>query len=132
MSHATVYINVEESISADSLSLELGSINYNLESASELDILKAKLVDDFNATIALGLKRVYAIITVHENIDVKGLDTIMQSLEEDLSVSISSNILLAILGTSRSKDHYDEMLVSFIESGSRALQLSMVTLPCDN
>lgn len=69
---------MEESISAAQLQSELGStINYNLETPSEFEILKAKLVDDFNATLALGLKRVYAVITIHENVDVKGLDLIM-------------------------------------------------------
>jgi len=78
LSHATVYINVEQSITAEELKAELvGAISYNLESPSELEVLKAKLIEDFNATLALGLKRVYAIIAVHENVNVKGLDLIM-------------------------------------------------------
>lgn len=51
---------------------------------------------------------------MHENVDVKGLDSIMKSLEEDLSISMNTNILFAILGTSATKDHYDEKLLSFI------------------
>ena len=71
------------------------------------------MVEDLNTTRAQGVKRAYAIILVHENVDVKGLDSIMKSLE-DLSVSTNTNILFAILGTSATKDHYDEKLLSFI------------------
>ena len=51
---------------------------------------------------------------------VKGFDTVLKGIEENLSASRSSNFVLAIIGTN-SNLIQDSGVVSFIETESRTL-----------
>jgi len=93
------------------------ALYYSVENTAEVEILKAKIASDVQIKLASDTtKRVYSIISVHETVNVKGLDYIVKSLEEDLSESSVStkSIVVAILGTGSNPDHYDTELLNFI------------------
>lgn len=96
-------------------------LKYELENMNEFDVLKLKMQDDFKNTDHGFIKNkvLFAIITVHQGIDVLSLDKIMKDVEE-LSVSVQSeresSVLLALIGTGNAghNDMYDNALISLL------------------
>jgi len=111
LNNSKVYTNVIDNTQAfvlhkDSL-MGPSSIMYSIDNMAEAEILKNKIAEDVvYQTTQGGLKRLYAIITVHEQIDLQSFDKLIEFFEEGLSTT-QGNFVVAILGNGQHPDHED-------------------------
>jgi hypothetical protein len=73
--------------------------------------LKNKIAEDATDILLQGHKRLYALITVHENIDLQSFDKLVELFEDGLSAT-QGNVVVALLGNGRHPDHEDVRFIN--------------------